>query len=101
MLKKMVLTSISKTYFLGRKKRNFSLAKNIERKYFREIQLHKKESSVKSMWENKKTPIKLFKWFLLSYYCCTITKSCIVVDRKIARKIPLDKKQRRAIIFCH
>ena len=43
--------------FLGKKKRILDwLSRNIERKYFREIQLHKKESCVKSMCENEKNP---------------------------------------------
>ena len=98
-IKKIVLTPFSKTHFLGRKKRILVWLEILKASIFAKFNCTKKIPVYKiNVRKWKKKPIKLFKWFLLSYYCCTITKSCIV-DRKIARKIPLDKKQRRAIIF--
>ena len=66
----MVLLLFPK-HILWEEKKDFSLARNIERKYFREIQLHKKESCVKSMCENEKTRLNYSNGF---YYLITVVQ---------------------------
>ena len=75
MLKKNVLTSFSKTHFLGRKKKYFSLARNIESKYFREIQLHQKKIPVyKINVRNEKNPITQLNYSNGFYYLITVVQ---------------------------
>ena len=61
--------------FLGKKIKDFSLARNIERKYFREIQLHQKKFlSVKSMCENEKMKKTRLNYLNGFYYLITVVQ---------------------------
>ena len=61
--------------FLGKKKKDFSLARNVESKYFREIQLHQKKIPVyKINVRNEKNPITQLNYSNGFYYLITVVQ---------------------------